>query len=88
VERLEHDADAVAPQVGQRVGVHAAQLGAVDGHASTGWALQAREQQQQGGLARTGWPGDGHALARRHAEIDRAQHVDACGAQLVMHGEV
>ncbi len=87
VEALEDDADAVAPQVGQAVGVERGEVDAVDADAAGGRPLEPRQQQQQRGLARARRPGDGHARAGGDAQVHAAQHGHGARADGVVHAQ-
>ena len=87
MEGLEHDAQVIAAQVGKLVAVKAVERSPVEHHRTRSRALEAREQEQQRGLARAGRPRDRDPLTGADVKIDLAKDVDARAAQRVMHAE-
>src|SRR6185503_13664013 len=68
LERLEHESHHAPAQPRPPVLGEREEVFAVDEHAPGGRNVQAREQSQQGGLARTRGAKDRHRLARAHLE--------------------
>ena len=87
VKTLEHDADAVAPQIGQTVGVQAAQVHAIHPDLPSRRPFKARQQEQQRGFARARWSGNGHTAALCDAQAHVAQDVHGALADAVVHGQ-
>jgi len=68
---LQHDPDLAA----QAVGRHVAHVVAVDQHRAAVHVVEARQQVDDGRLARAGRPDDGDGLARLGGQAHAAQHV-------------
>ena len=87
VKTLEHDADAVAPQIGQAIGIQAAQVHAIHTDLPSRRPLKARQQEQQRGFARARRPSNRHAAALCDAQRNVAQDVHGALADAVVHGQ-
>src|SRR5690606_24403801 len=76
VEALEHEADLVAAQCGQFLGIEQGHVDAVALVAAAAGRVEATDEVHQRRLARSGWPHDGHEIATRDLQVDAAQGHD------------
>ena len=88
VKRLENDAEPVASQVGEAVGVECGEIDAVDPYAAALGLFETGEQQQQRGLAGTRGPDDRQRVAVGDLEIDAVEHVESPLLEGVGHAEI
>ena len=76
VERLEDEADPVAPQQGERLVVERGDLGVAEVHLARRGPVEAGEHVQQGRLAGAGGTHDRGELAPREADADVVERGD------------
>jgi hypothetical protein len=74
LKALEHEADLVAAHESQAILIHRLEGLAVDAHATLGWAIQAGDQAEEGGLPAPRWAEYGGELSGRDLQIDPCQH--------------
>ncbi len=70
VERLEHEAEAAAAQLGQSVLVHAGDLGAAEPYGTLGRAVEPGRALEEGRLARARGAHHGGEAAAREGEVE------------------
>ena len=79
VERLEHDAEPVAPETGEFVFVQEAEVVTVDDRLAAGCPFESADDHEQARLAGAGRADDADGLAGAGGEIDTAQDLDRPG---------
>src|SRR3546814_6868575 len=88
VVELEHEADVVAAPLRQLAGAHAVDARAVDLDLAAAGRVQAADQVEQGGLARTRGTHQRDEVALVDVQVQAVQHGDLLRAALVGLGEV
>ncbi|KAG1081628.1 hypothetical protein G6F40_015417 [Rhizopus arrhizus] len=88
VVELEHEADVVAAPGRQLAAAHLVDALAFDADLAAAGVVQAADQVEQGGLARTGGAHQRDEVAARDVQVDAVQHLHFLGATLVGLGDV
>ncbi|KAG1393634.1 hypothetical protein G6F59_014324 [Rhizopus arrhizus] len=88
VVELEHEADVVAAPGRQLAAAHLVDALAFDADLAAAGVVQAADQVEQGGLARTGGAHQRDEVAARDVQGDAVQHLHFLGATLVGLGDV